>query len=59
MSEMIQLTFPDGNVKAFEKGSSTLDVAGSISPGLKKSALAGKVNGTLVDAKTPIEEDAH
>ncbi|MEO4051975.1 threonine--tRNA ligase [Solibacillus sp. CAU 1738] len=58
MSEMIKLTFPDGNVKEFEKGISTLDVAGSISPGLKKSALAGKLNGVLVDAKTPIEEDA-
>lgn len=35
MSEMIQLTFPDGAVKEFAKGTSTLDVAGSISPGLK------------------------
>ena len=58
MSEMIKLTFPDGNVKEFEKGTSTLDVAGSISPGLKKSALAGKIDGTLIDAKTPIEADA-
>ena len=58
MSEMIKLTFPDGNVKEFEKGICTLDVAGSISPGLKKSALAGKINGELVDAKTAIETDA-
>lgn len=35
MSEMIKLTFPDGAVKEFAKGTSTLDVAGSISPGLK------------------------
>jgi len=57
MSEMIKLTFPDGNVKEFAKGTTTLDVAGSISPGLKKATLAGKINGTLIDAKTGIEED--
>ena len=43
MSEMIKLTFPDGNVKEFAKGIFTLDVAGSISPGLKKSALQVKL----------------
>ncbi|QCR33216.1 threonine--tRNA ligase [Lysinibacillus sp. SGAir0095] len=57
MSEIIKLTFPDGAVKEFERGTSTADVAGSISPGLKKQALAGKLNGTLIDLKTPIEED--
>ncbi len=35
MSEVIQLTFPDGAVKEFSRGTSTADVAGSISPGLK------------------------
>ena len=57
MSELIKLTFPDGAVKEFERGTSTADVAGSISPGLKKQALAGKLNGELIDLKTPIEED--
>ncbi|MDN4493644.1 threonine--tRNA ligase [Ureibacillus aquaedulcis] len=57
MSELIKLTFPDGAVKEFERGTSTADVAGSISPGLKKQALAGKLNGALIDLKTPIEED--
>lgn len=57
MSEIIKLTFPDGAVKEFERGTSTADVAGSISPGLKKQALAGKLNGALIDLKTPIEED--
>ncbi|HWL13152.1 MAG TPA: threonine--tRNA ligase [Ureibacillus sp.] len=57
MSEVIKLTFPDGAVKEFERGTSTADVAGSISPGLKKQALAGKLNGQLIDLKTPIEED--
>ena len=57
MSEMIQINFPDGAVKEFAKGTSTLDIAGSISPGLKKSTLAGKINGVIIDAKTAIEED--
>ncbi len=57
MSEVIKLTFPDGAVKEFARGTSTEEVAASISPGLKKQALAGKINGTLIDLKTPIEED--
>lgn len=57
MSEIIKLTFPDGAVKEFPQGTSTEEVAASISPGLRKKALAGKVNDKLVDLKTPIEED--
>ncbi|MBC6309454.1 threonine--tRNA ligase [Listeria sp. FSL L7-1582] len=54
----MKITFPDGAVKEFEAGVSTADIAASISPGLKKKALAGKVNGTLVDLVTPILEDS-
>lgn len=57
VSEIIKMTFPDGAVKEYPKGSSTEDIAASISPGLKKKALAGKVNGELLDLRTPIEED--
>ncbi|RUL56403.1 threonine--tRNA ligase [Lysinibacillus antri] len=57
MSEVIKLTFPDGAVKEFARGTSTEEIAASISPGLKKQALAGKLNGTQIDLKTPIEED--
>lgn len=46
MAEMIQITFPDGNQKEFEKGSTTEDIASSISSGLKKPRLAGKVQWT-------------
>lgn len=53
----MKITFPDGAVKEFDKGVSTADIAASISPGLKKKALAGKINGELVDLATPIEED--
>ncbi|WP_086311988.1 threonine-tRNA ligase [Enterococcus sp. 7F3_DIV0205] len=53
----IKITFPDGAVKEFEAGSSTLDIAKSISNSLAKKALAGKFNGTLIDLTRPIEED--
>ncbi|KMM37436.1 threonine--tRNA ligase [Guptibacillus hwajinpoensis] len=58
MAEMVKMTFPDGSVKEFNKGTTTEDIASSISPGLKKKALAGKVNGVLVDLRRGIEEDA-
>lgn len=53
----INITFPDGAVKEFDAGSSTLDIAKSISNSLAKKALAGKLNGTLIDLTRPIEED--
>lgn len=57
MSEVIKLQFPDGAVKEFPKGTTTEEVAASISPGLRKSALAGKLDDTLIDLKRPIETD--
>ncbi|MGI8383106.1 threonine--tRNA ligase [Robertmurraya sp. P23] len=57
MSNVVKLTFPDGAVKEFPFGTTTEDVAASISPGLKKKALAGKVDGQLYDLKRPIEQD--
>ncbi|WP_239254980.1 threonine--tRNA ligase [Listeria ilorinensis] len=53
----MKITFPDGAVKEFKNGVSTADIAESISPSLKKKALAGKINRELVDLATPIEED--
>ncbi|MGN1402564.1 MAG: threonine--tRNA ligase [Bacillus sp. (in: firmicutes)] len=58
MSEQLKITFPDGSVKEFAKGTTTEDIAASISPGLRKKAIAGKINGSLYDLKRPIEEDA-
>jgi threonyl-tRNA synthetase len=58
MAEIIKITFPDGAVKEFPKGISTEEIAGSISPGLRKKAVAGKVNGQTFDVYTPINEDA-
>lgn len=57
MADMIQLKFPDGAVKEFERGTTTEEIAQSISPGLRKKALAGKVSGKLVDLRTPLNED--
>lgn len=57
MSNVVKLTFPDGAVKEFPFGTTTEDVAASISPGLKKKALAGKVDGQLYDLRRPIEHD--
>lgn len=53
----IKITFPDGNVKSFEKGITVQDVAKSISNSLAKKALAGKFNGELVDFSRELEED--
>lgn len=53
----IQVTFPDGAVREYESGVSTADIAASISSGLRKKAVAGKVNGKVVDLALPLEED--
>ena len=53
----INIQFPDGNTKEFDKGTTTEDIAQSISPGLRKKAVAGKFNGQLVDLTRPLEQD--
>lgn len=57
MTEIIKLKFPDGAVKEFPVSTTTEEIAQSISPGLRKKALAGKLSGVLIDLKTPIMED--
>ncbi|WP_369902329.1 threonine--tRNA ligase [Bacillus manliponensis] len=57
MADVVKITFPDGAVKEFPKGTTTEDIAASISPGLKKKAVAGKLNDEMIDLRTPIEED--
>ncbi|MHA3225830.1 threonine--tRNA ligase [Globicatella sulfidifaciens] len=54
---MITLTFPDGNTREYEQGVTTREVAESISKSLAKAALAGKLNGELIDFERPIMED--
>ncbi|MDS4052679.1 threonine--tRNA ligase [Staphylococcus capitis] len=55
--DQINIQFPDGNSKEFDKGTTTEDIAQSISPGLRKKAVAGKFNGQMVDLTRPLEED--
>lgn len=55
---MINITFPDGNVRQYEAGVTGLDIAKSISHGLAKNVLSAKVNGEVWDATRPITEDA-
>ncbi|WP_138754818.1 threonine--tRNA ligase [Paenibacillus sinopodophylli] len=54
----IHITLPDGAVREYEVGTTIEEVAGSISPGLRKNAIAGKIDGKVVDVYTPIEADA-
>ncbi|WP_027414762.1 threonine--tRNA ligase [Aneurinibacillus terranovensis] len=55
---VIHVTLPDGSKREYNAGTTIEDVAASISPGLKKKAVAGKLNGKVVDLATPLEEDA-
>ena len=55
---MIKITFPDGSVREFAKGTTAFQIAESISPRLAADSLAASVNGAIVDMMRPIEEDA-
>ncbi len=55
---MINITLPDGSIKTYPKGVTSLEVASGISEGLARNVLAAKVNGEVRDAHRPIEEDA-
>ncbi len=55
---MMNITFPDGNVRSYEKGSSAMDIAKSISMGLAQKVLLAKVNGEVRDLTRPITDDA-
>ncbi len=55
---MINITFPDGNIRQFAAGTTALDVAKSISEGLARVVLAASVNGEVRDLSRPITSDA-
>lgn len=55
---MIVITLPDGSKKKYPKGINALEIAGQISEGLARNVLAAKVNGKVIDATMPINEDA-
>ena len=55
---MTKISLPDGSVREFPTPPTVADVAASIGPGLAKAALAGRVDGTLVDTSHRIDHDA-
>ncbi|NOJ69445.1 threonine--tRNA ligase [Paenibacillus alvei] len=54
----IKVTFPDESNRRYLQGTTIEEVAASISTSLKKQALAGKIDGTLMDVDTAIEHDS-
>ena len=52
------ITLPDGSRREFDRSVTLQEIAQSIGPGLAKAALAGKLNGRLVDLSTPVDADA-
>ena len=54
----IKVTFPDGGERTYDSGITVADVAASISSKLAKKALAGEVDGKVVDLNTVLNEDA-
>lgn len=55
---MINITLPDGSVRQYERGTTALQVAQSISEGLARNVLAAEVNGQVWDVARPIDTDA-
>jgi threonyl-tRNA synthetase len=55
---MVTITFPDGNIKAFEQAPNGLDVARSISEGFARECVAMELDGALVDLTATITRDA-
>ncbi|TWR26118.1 threonine--tRNA ligase [Mucilaginibacter achroorhodeus] len=55
---MINITLPDGSVREYDKGITSMQIALSISEGLARNVLAAEVNGEVWDASRPIEQDS-
>ena len=55
---MIEITFPDGQVREFEVGITANEIAMQISEGLARNVLAAKLNDEVVDSSTPILQDS-
>ena len=55
---MIKITLPDGSVREYEKATTSMDIAKSISEGLARNVLAAKINNEVWDASRPINSDS-
>jgi threonyl-tRNA synthetase len=56
--KMINITFPDGSVRQYEKGITPFEIANSISPRLAAEVLASTVNSKIYEINRPVNEDA-
>lgn len=56
--EKVKITFPDGQIKEFDKGISSLEIAKSLSQKLAAEAIAATLNGSLVDINSKITENS-
>lgn len=56
---MIQITLPDGSIKEFQKGSTPLDVAISISEGFARNVISAQFNSKTVEISTPLNENGN
>ena len=54
---MINITLPDGTIKAFESGVNAMDVAKSISEGLARNVISASFNDTIVETSTELTTD--
>jgi threonyl-tRNA synthetase len=54
----LKITFPDGSTREYEAGTTLGQIAASIGPKLEKAALAGVVNGSMMDMATALETDS-
>lgn len=57
MANQVKVKLPDGAVREYGYGTTIEQIAGSISPGLRKLAVAGTINGEMVDLNRSIEQD--
>ncbi len=58
MSEQIKITLPDGSARSYDKGTTGLQIAESISSGLARAALSITANGDILDLDRPINTDS-
>ena len=54
---MIKVSFPDGNIKEFEKGTKVIDIAKSISEGLARKVISASYNSELIELSTGLNDD--
>jgi threonyl-tRNA synthetase len=57
LTKNMNITLPDGSVRSYERGTTALEIAKSISEGLARNVLTGKFNGQVIELNNPLETD--